>query len=231
MARFKESLFNIIQLRSVVHSPGCWCIRIILPRRHSVGTPHDDVIQWKHVPRYWPFVRGIHRPPVISPHEGRWRGALMFSLICAWINDWVNNRETGDLRRHGVPIKNVGLAWRIRPTSAILWQGPVWQTTLVQQLTPISAWATVVKGIHEKSLVLSGIQTSPQQDKQRFVPLIQNGFAWAIFPCYKCNQESLMTLNVSLSFYVKQILVLIHHSYLITLFSTFIIKQISMVMI
>ena len=24
----------------------------------------------------------------------------MFSLICAWINDWVNNREAGDLRRH-----------------------------------------------------------------------------------------------------------------------------------
>ena len=24
----------------------------------------------------------------------------MFSLICVWINDWVNNREAGDLRRH-----------------------------------------------------------------------------------------------------------------------------------
>ena len=24
----------------------------------------------------------------------------MFSLICAWINDQVNNREAGDLRRH-----------------------------------------------------------------------------------------------------------------------------------
>ena len=23
--------------------------------------PHDDVIKWKHFPRYWPFVRGIHR--------------------------------------------------------------------------------------------------------------------------------------------------------------------------
>ena len=27
---------------------------------------HDDVIKWKHFPRYWPFVRGIHRPPVNS---------------------------------------------------------------------------------------------------------------------------------------------------------------------
>ena len=25
----------------------------------------------------------------------------MFSLICAWINRWVNNGETGDLRRYG----------------------------------------------------------------------------------------------------------------------------------
>ena len=38
--------------------------------------------------------------PVNSPHKGQWRGALMFSLICAWINDWINSREAGDLRRH-----------------------------------------------------------------------------------------------------------------------------------
>ena len=56
---------------------------------------HDDVIKWKHFPPYWPFVRGIHRSPVNSPHKGQWRGTLMFSLICVWINDWVNNREAG----------------------------------------------------------------------------------------------------------------------------------------
>ena len=38
--------------------------------------------------------------PVKSPHKGQWRGALMFSLICARMNDWVNNREAGDLRRY-----------------------------------------------------------------------------------------------------------------------------------
>ena len=38
--------------------------------------------------------------PVNSPHKGQWRGALMFSLISAWINSWVNNREAGDLRRN-----------------------------------------------------------------------------------------------------------------------------------
>ena len=61
---------------------------------------HDDVIKCKLFPRYWPFVRGIHRSPVNSPHKGQWRGALMFSLICVWISGWVNNHEAGDLRRY-----------------------------------------------------------------------------------------------------------------------------------
>ena len=41
--------------------------------RPSSVTPspcsHDDVIKWKHFPRYWAFVRGIHRSPVNSPHK------------------------------------------------------------------------------------------------------------------------------------------------------------------
>ena len=65
---------------------------------------HDDVIKWKHFPRYWPFVRGIHRSPVNSPHKGQWRGALMFSLICAWISGWANNREAGDFETPSRPL-------------------------------------------------------------------------------------------------------------------------------
>ena len=56
---------------------------------------HDDVIKWKCFPRYWPFVRGIHRSPLNSMHKGQWRAALMFSLIYAWMNGWVNTREAG----------------------------------------------------------------------------------------------------------------------------------------
>ena len=61
---------------------------------------HDDVMKWTYFPRNRPFVRDIQRPQVNSPQKGQWRRALMFSLICARINDWVNNGEAGDLRRH-----------------------------------------------------------------------------------------------------------------------------------
>ena len=64
------------------------------------GGAHDDVIKWKHFPCHWSFVWGIHRSSVNSPHKGQWRGTLMFSLICAWINGWVNHHEAGDLRRY-----------------------------------------------------------------------------------------------------------------------------------
>ena len=47
-----------------------------------VTASHVDVITWKHFPRYWAFVWGIHRSPVNSPHKGPWRRALTFSLIC-----------------------------------------------------------------------------------------------------------------------------------------------------
>ena len=88
---------------------------------------HDDVIKWKYFPRYWPFVRGIHRSPVNSPHKCQWRGALMFSLICAWIDGWVNNPEAGDLRRYRAhydvtvmyctlfPFKPRTAGWQPRP--------------------------------------------------------------------------------------------------------------------
>ena len=70
---------------------------VLCPETHNF---HDDVIKWKQFPRYWRFVRGIHRSPVNSPYKGQWRRALMFSCICARINGWVNNGEVDYLRRH-----------------------------------------------------------------------------------------------------------------------------------
>ena len=61
-----------------------------------VSTGYDDVIKWKRFPRCWLIVRRIHRSPVNSSHKGQWRRALMFSLICARTNGWVNNRDARD---------------------------------------------------------------------------------------------------------------------------------------
>ena len=67
--------------------------QIILERSRKIGKPANTFLNggfawwrhhiWKHFPRYWPFVRGIHRSPVDSHHKGQWHGALMFSLIYA----------------------------------------------------------------------------------------------------------------------------------------------------
>ena len=68
--------------------------------RPDLRSNHDDVIKWKHFPRYWLSVRGIQRTPVNSPHKDRRRRALRFSLIFAWTNSWANNGDAGDLRRN-----------------------------------------------------------------------------------------------------------------------------------
>ena len=47
-----------------------YCHRLRLSVR-VCGRQHDDVIKWKHFPHYWPFVGGIHRSPVNSPHKGQ----------------------------------------------------------------------------------------------------------------------------------------------------------------
>ena len=63
-----------------------------------------DQIWWRHQMETFSALlalcAGNSPVPVNSPHKGQWRGALMFSLICVWINGWVNSREAGDLRRH-----------------------------------------------------------------------------------------------------------------------------------
>ena len=60
---------------------------------------HDDVIKMEIFSALLALCAGNSPVPVNSPQKGQWRGALMFSLICVWINGWVNNREAGNLRR------------------------------------------------------------------------------------------------------------------------------------
>ena len=80
--------------------------RSLIHRHQSVKVNSGVYVDtwWRHQMeiflRNWPFVPGIHRSPVNSPHKGQWRGTLSFSFKCAWINGWVNNREAGGLRRY-----------------------------------------------------------------------------------------------------------------------------------
>ena len=60
---------------------------------------HDDVTKWKHFPRYWPFVRGIHRSQVNSPHKSQWHGAMMFS--------WSGPEQTVEQTIEMLPSPNV----------------------------------------------------------------------------------------------------------------------------
>ena len=55
--------------KDVLSCHTCMCHHILA--QLVLLTQHDDVIKWKHFPRYWPFVRGIHRSPVNSPHKGQ----------------------------------------------------------------------------------------------------------------------------------------------------------------
>ena len=57
-------------------------------------------------------------PRWIPAHKGQWRGALMFSLICVWINEWVNNREAGDLRRYRAHYCVIVMPFRTVPNVA-----------------------------------------------------------------------------------------------------------------
>ena len=87
---------------------------------------YDDVIKWKHVPRHWLLCRNspvtAGKSPVNSPHTDRRRGALMFSLICAWTNGWVNNQDAGDFSRHGAHYDvTVMWCWIV-----IQWSGQPW---------------------------------------------------------------------------------------------------------
>ena len=83
----------------------------------------------KTFPFCWPFVRGIYRSPVNSPHKGQWRGTLMFSLICVWTNAWVNNRDADDWRRHQVHYDVIN----VEPVQAITYR-QVWRTSPASQI-------------------------------------------------------------------------------------------------
>ena len=67
------------------------------------------------------FVRGIRRSLVNSPHKDQCRGALMLSLICTWMNGWVNNGEIGNLSRHGAHYDVNVIVYLYIPVSRVMY--------------------------------------------------------------------------------------------------------------
>ena len=97
----QQGCHMIVMGHSIVCATSCWGQH----RRKHQRPPYLALCECEGNLLYWPFVRGIcvqeiHRSPVNSPCKGQWHEALMFSLICAWMNSWVNNGEAGDFRCH-----------------------------------------------------------------------------------------------------------------------------------
>ena len=179
----------IVFLRKLVI---CWLNSVNIRPAATLVT-HDDVIKWKHFPRYWPFVRGIHRSPVNYPHKGHWRGALMFSLICAWINGWVSNREAGHLKRyraHYDVIVMTRAGATASPHMVLSWICVVWETekhnitctvsqitgkstvkfTSLFRLTPRKTHTLCITSLCERKSLMPGVLHSQRPVRLRAVP-------------------------------------------------------------
>ena len=82
-------------------------------KRHFYIPPrHEDVMQWKRFPHYWPFVKGIHRPPVDSPHKEA-NNTEFFSLLFSLNKRSKDSRVAGD--------------WSM----TLMWRTSLWWTTVV----------------------------------------------------------------------------------------------------
>ena len=79
-------------LRTLACAQRQWTCHRLRPR---VPGLHNDVTEWKRFSYYWPFVRRIHRSPVFPLTKDHKFGALMFSLVLAWIRWYTNTLIAG----------------------------------------------------------------------------------------------------------------------------------------
>ena len=86
---------------------------VMLIKWQLKDSEYDDVIKWKHFPRCWPFVRGIHRLPVINNFGGR--VCKYETLVCGYYT-------TKDGHAHKMTIKRLRIWWRhqVETFSALL---------------------------------------------------------------------------------------------------------------
>ena len=79
-----------------------------MPGGNNIMLSHSLSAWWRHQIKAFSALLAICAGN--SPHTGQWRGASIFSLVCVWINGWVNNREAGDLRRYRAQF-DVSVMW------------------------------------------------------------------------------------------------------------------------
>ena len=93
--------------------------------------PHDDVMIWKCFPHYWPFVRGIHRSLVDSPHKGPviWG----FEFICSYLNMLLNKQSS---------YRWVGTPWHLCDVTLIAFYFP--SSGLVQSARDLATVSTAL---------------------------------------------------------------------------------------
>ena len=75
---------------------------VILPWSRETWHFHDDVIKWKHFPRYWPFVRGTGQFPTQRPVT--WSFDVFFDL------------------RLNKPLSKQSWGWWLETLSCTLWR-------------------------------------------------------------------------------------------------------------
>ena len=97
-----------------------------------------------------------------TPHKGQWRGALMFSLICVWINSWGNNCQAGDLRCYHAHYDVIAMNYRDMMflenihTCLGLWSASVPQTWPKHRWVDFANWNT-----RNRNLVSMETQCTP----------------------------------------------------------------------
>ena len=138
-------------------------------QRVVMAQTHDEAIKWKHFLHYWPFVQGIHRSAVNSPHKGQWRWALNFFFWSApWINGWANNHKVGDLRRHRARYDInvmfvIGVCWHHRLSVTITTTCGVPSEDIMTTLGFRQIWSTQTTSSFERwsKLLPGGYEYSP----------------------------------------------------------------------
>ena len=96
----KNVVSNLLSSYKVINGNGFF-VKIVngsvwLPPLNAI-TYNDDVIIWKFLPHFLPYVRGMQLSPAGSPHkvvdfahEGQLLGALVFPWLVAWTSSWTN---------------------------------------------------------------------------------------------------------------------------------------------